>query len=65
MIEATDSGPPVEIVKLEKAIKTYQMGTQEVRALAGVDVSFEKGGFWAIMGPSGSVSYTHLTLPTN
>jgi len=62
MIEATDSGPPVEIVKLEKAIKTYQMGTQEVRALAGVDVSFEKGGFWAIMGPSGSGKSTMMNV---
>jgi len=30
--------------------KIYLMGTQEVRALAGVTVSFKRGSFWAIMG---------------
>ena len=42
-----------EIVKLLDARKTYQMGTEEVHALAGVSVSFEQGSFWAIMGPRG------------
>ncbi len=32
----------------------YGAGDSEVRALDGVDVSFEKGKFTAIMGPSGS-----------
>lgn len=32
----------------------YGSGDSEVRALDGVDVSFEKGKFTAIMGPSGS-----------
>jgi putative ABC transport system ATP-binding protein len=32
----------------------YGSGDSEVRALDGIDVSFEKGKFTAIMGPSGS-----------
>ncbi len=36
------------------ASKIYVTGDSEVHALDGVDVSFEKGKFTAIMGPSGS-----------
>ena len=34
--------------------KTYGTGATEVHALAGVDVTFERGHFTAVMGPSGS-----------
>lgn len=51
-----------EIVRLEKAHKTYQMGMQQVRALAGVSVSFKRGSFWAIMGPSGSGKSTMMNI---
>ncbi len=51
-----------EIVKLEKAQKIYQMGMQQVHALAGVTVSFKKGSFWAIMGPSGSGKSTMMNI---
>ena len=36
------------------AVKIYGSGETEVRALDGVDITFEKGKFTAIMGPSGS-----------
>jgi putative ABC transport system ATP-binding protein len=52
MREAGTSRTNGDIVRLEDAYKIYQMGGQEVRALAGVTVSFERGSFWAIMGPS-------------
>ena len=51
-----------EIVRLEDAYKIYQMGTQEVRALAGVTISFKRGSFWAIMGPSGSGKSTMMNI---
>jgi putative ABC transport system ATP-binding protein len=51
-----------EIVRLESACKIYQMGTEQVHALAGVNVSFTKGSFWAIMGPSGSGKSTMMNV---
>ncbi len=51
-----------EIVRLENARKVYQMGMEEVRALAGVTVSFRRGSFWAIMGPSGSGKSTMMNI---
>jgi len=62
MIERACSQEGKEIVKLEDAQKIYQMGTQEVKALAGVTVSFKKGSFWAIMGPSGSGKSTMMNI---
>jgi len=51
-----------EIVRLENAHKIYQMGVQEVKALAGVNVSFRRGEFWAIMGASGSGKSTMMNI---
>jgi len=51
-----------EIVHLEDAQKIYQMGNQDVRALAGITVSFSRGSFWAIMGPSGSGKSTMMNI---
>ncbi|MBN1510255.1 MAG: ABC transporter ATP-binding protein [Sedimentisphaerales bacterium] len=50
------------MVRLEKACKIYQMGTEQVHALRGVDVTFAKGDFWAIMGPSGSGKSTMMNI---
>ena len=50
------------VIALDDVHKTYQMGDQTVRALAGVSLSFARGSFWAIMGPSGSGKSTMLNL---
>ena len=42
--------------------KTYQMGTEEVMALQGVNLIINEGSFTALMGPSGSVKSTLLHL---
>lgn len=51
-----------EIIKLVEARKIYQMGTEQVKALAGVNITFKKGSFWAIMGPSGSGKSTMMNI---
>ena len=51
-----------EIIRLDEVHKIYRMGTQEVRALAGVTVSLGRGEFWAIMGASGSGKSTMLNI---
>jgi putative ABC transport system ATP-binding protein len=51
-----------DIVRLVDAHKIYRRGIQEVHALAGVTVSFERGSFWAIMGTSGSGKSTLMNV---
>lgn len=50
------------IVSIRDVTKHYIMGEEIVRALAGVSVDFERGGFYAIMGSSGSGKSTMLNL---
>ncbi len=50
------------VIRLEEVWKVYPMGHQEVHALAGVDMDFKRGEFWAIMGPSGSGKSTMLNI---
>ncbi len=40
----------------------YRLGTQSVRALGGVDLVLERGGFYCLAGPSGSGKTTLLNL---
>ncbi|MCL1900483.1 MAG: ABC transporter ATP-binding protein [Promicromonosporaceae bacterium] len=48
----TDTTSP--IASARGLVKVYGSGDTEVKALAGVDVDFQRGEFTAIMGPSGS-----------
>jgi putative ABC transport system ATP-binding protein len=62
MSESALSTNHQEIIRLENARKIYQMGTEQVKALAGIDIAFNKGSFWAIMGPSGSGKSTMMNV---
>ena len=50
------------MIEVERLFKTYQIGSQKVSALDGVDFRIEKGEFVAIMGPSGSGKSTLMNL---
>ncbi len=50
------------VIRLEEVWKTYRMGDQDVHALAGVDLTIDRGSFWAISGSSGSGKSTMLNL---
>jgi putative ABC transport system ATP-binding protein len=50
------------IVQTRQLRKAYQMGSQKVVALAGVDVDIPANSFTVIMGPSGSGKSTLLYL---
>ena len=50
------------IVRLEDAIKVYQQGKVEVRAVDRLSLAIEKGEFATLCGPSGSGKTTVLNL---
>jgi putative ABC transport system ATP-binding protein len=62
MIREAVSNSNAKIIQLENAQKIYQMGSSNVKALAGVTLSFTRGSFWAIMGPSGSGKSTMMNI---
>ena len=45
MIDASPQNDNDETIILEDVRKTYQMGRNEVHALAGVSISFKRGSF--------------------
>jgi len=52
----------MNIIKIEHIAKIYQLGTQQVKALADVSVTIDKNEYVAIMGPSGSGKSTLMNM---
>ena len=50
------------IINVKDLKKSYTVGTQEVNALRGINLSVEKGEFISIMGPSGSGKTTLMNI---
>ena len=50
------------IINVKDIKKSYIVGTQEVHALRGINLSVEKGEFISIMGPSGSGKTTLMNI---
>ena len=51
-----------DVLEFNEVWKTYKMGSEDIQALRGVDLTIIKGSFIAIMGPSGSGKSTLLHL---
>lgn len=51
-----------EIIKIQGIKKFYKVGTEEVKALNGVDIVINKNEYVAIMGPSGSGKSTIMNI---
>jgi len=56
------AGKDQPLIILKDVTKVYQMGTQEVRALAGVSLNIYRNEYVAIMGPSGSGKSTLMNI---
>jgi len=50
------------IIETQNLVKTFQVGSEEVQALKGVNLSVKKGEFLSIMGPSGSGKTTLMNI---
>ena len=50
------------MIETKNLIKEYEVGSQKVKALNGINLSVEKGEFISIMGPSGSGKTTLMNI---
>jgi putative ABC transport system ATP-binding protein len=53
---------PLSAIEMRNITKSYEMGTQVVHALRGVDLDIREGEYVAIMGPSGSGKSTLMNM---
>jgi putative ABC transport system ATP-binding protein len=71
-VEQAEQGPvdsgerahklPPAVIEMRDITKSYEMGTQVIHALRGVDLAICEGEYVAIMGPSGSGKSTLMNM---
>ncbi len=52
----------MSLIKMNNINKKYSKNSNEINALSNINVNFEKGKFYAIMGHSGSGKTTLLSI---
>ncbi len=52
----------MEVLKIEKLARVFEMGSEKIKALRGISFSVEEGEFVSIMGTSGSGKSTLLNI---
>lgn len=52
----------MSLIEIKELRKSYESGEESVMALAGLDLSIERGEFVSVMGPSGSGKSTLLSI---
>jgi putative ABC transport system ATP-binding protein len=70
MCEGKESMPDLQqdsavngfLIKTDNLWKTYEMGTEQIHALAGISFTVNRNEYLAIMGPSGSGKSTLMNL---
>lgn len=50
------------VIRIEGITKFYQMGTETIKALNGIDLDIRKNEYMALMGPSGSGKSTLMNI---
>jgi len=62
LVSDPEAGLAPVILDLKDVHRTYEMGEEKVRALAGVSLQIRRGEYVAIMGPSGSGKSTLMNI---